>query len=98
MGVAHFVCDNCIVYTDHTACGACEEYCPTKAVHMVPYQDGLTIPEVRETLCVGCGACENACPAWPHRAIYVDGHPVQQQATRPVSKPLKQETQSGFPF
>ena len=98
MGVAHFVRDNCIVYTDHTACGACDEYCPTKAVHMVPYQDGLTIPEVRETLCVGCGACENACPAWPHRAIYVDGHPVQQQATRPISKPLKQETQDGFPF
>ena len=98
IGVAHFVRDNCIVYTDHTACGACDEYCPTKAVHMVPYQDGLTIPEVRENLCVGCGACENACPTWPHRAIYVDGHPVQQQAERPVSKPLKQETQGGFPF
>ncbi|MFO1422115.1 MAG: 4Fe-4S binding protein [Candidatus Competibacteraceae bacterium] len=99
IGVAHFVRDNCIVYTDHTACGACDEYCPTKAVHMIPYQDGLTIPEVRETLCVGCGACENACPARPHRAIYVDGHPVQQQATRPTSKPLEREkTQGEFPF
>ncbi len=98
IGVAHFVRDNCIVYTDHTACGACDEYCPTKAVHMVPYRDGLTIPEVRENLCVGCGACENACPAWPHRAIYVDGHSVQQQAVRPVSKPLEREAQGGFPF
>ena len=99
IGVAHFVRDNCIVYTDHTACGACDEYCPTKAVHMIPYRDGLTIPEVRETLCVGCGACENACPARPHRAIYVDGHPVQQQATRPTSKPLEREkTQGEFPF
>ena len=44
LGVAHFVRDNCIVYTDHTACGACDEYCPTKAVHMIPYRDGLTIP------------------------------------------------------
>jgi ferredoxin len=98
IGVAHFVRDNCIVYTDHTACGACDEYCPTKAVHMVPYRDGLKIPEVRETLCVGCGACENACPARPHRAIYVDGHPAQQRATRPISKPLEREAQSEFPF
>ncbi len=98
LGVAHFVRDNCIVYTDHTACGACDEYCPTKAVHMVPYRDGLTIPEVREALCVGCGACENACPARPHRAIYVDGHPVQQRAARPLSKPLEREIPGGFPF
>jgi ferredoxin len=98
LGVAHFVRDNCIVYTDHTACGACDEYCPTKAVHMIPYRDGLTIPEVREMLCVGCGACENACPARPHRAIYVDGHPVQQLAARPISKPLEREAQGEFPF
>jgi ferredoxin len=97
-GIAHFVRDNCIVYTDHTACGACDEYCPTKAVHMIPYRDGLTIPEVRETLCVGCGACENACPARPHRAIYVDGHPAQQQALRPTAKPLEREIHDEFPF
>jgi ferredoxin len=98
LGVARFIRDNCIVYTDHTACGACDEYCPTKAVHMVPYRDGLTIPEVRPELCVGCGACENACPTRPHRAIYVEGHPVHQQARRPQAKPLEHETQSGFPF
>jgi ferredoxin len=98
LGVAHFIRDNCIVYTDHTACGACDEYCPTKAVHMVPYQDGLTIPQVRPGLCVGCGACENACPARPHRAIYVEGHPVHRQAHRPQAKPLQHEAQSGFPF
>jgi formate hydrogenlyase subunit 6/NADH:ubiquinone oxidoreductase subunit I len=98
MGVARFVRDNCIVYTDRTACGACDEYCPTKAVHMVPYRDGLTIPEVRENLCVGCGACENACPARPHRAIYVDGHPVHKLAVRPIAKPLEREERGEFPF
>lgn len=98
LGVARFVRDNCIVYTDRTACGACDEYCPTKAVHMIPYQDGLTIPEVRESLCVGCGACENACPVRPHRAIYVDGHPIQQRAERPVAKPLEREIPNEFPF
>jgi ferredoxin len=98
LGVAHFVRDNCIVYTDHTACGACDEYCPTKAVHMTPYQDGLTIPEVREALCIGCGACENACPARPWRAIYVDGHPVHQLAQRPASQPLERKAQGEFPF
>ena len=98
LGVAHFVRGNCIVHTDHTACGACDEYCPTKAVHMIPYRDGLTIPEVRPALCVGCGACENACPARPHRAIYVDGHPAHQQALRPSAKPLEHQPDSGFPF
>ena len=98
LGVAHFVRDNCIVYTDRTACGACDEYCPIKAVHMVPYQDGLTIPEVREALCIGCGACENACPARPWRAIYVDGHPVHQLARRPASQPLEHKAQGEFPF
>lgn len=98
LGVARFVRDNCIVYTDHTACGACDEYCPTKAVHMTPYRDGLTIPEVRESLCVGCGACENACPARPHRAIYVAGHAVQLRAERPVAKPLERKMSGEFPF
>lgn len=98
MGVVRFVRDNCIVYTDRTACGACDEYCPTKAVHMIPYRDGLTIPDLRESLCVGCGACENACPARPHRAIYVDGHPVHKLAVRPISKPLERGENSEFPF
>lgn len=98
LGVARFIRDNCIVHTDHTACGACDEYCPTKAVHMVPYRDGLTIPHVREGLCVGCGACENACPVRPYRAIVVEGLPVHRQARRPVAKPLEQEALDAFPF
>ena len=98
LGIARFIQENCIVYTDHTACGACDEYCPTKAAHMVPYQDGLTIPHVRPGLCVGCGACENACPARPHRAIYVEGHPVHRQAHRPHARPLEHKIESGFPF
>ena len=98
LGVARFVRDNCIVHTDHTACGACDEYCPTKAVHMVPYRDGLSIPQVREELCVGCGACEKACPVRPHRAIYVEGLSVHRQARRPVTKPLEREALDAFPF
>ncbi|CDH44946.1 4Fe-4S binding protein [Candidatus Contendibacter odensensis] len=88
LGVAHFIRINCMVHTDHIACGVCEEACPTQAVHRVPYHDGLSIPEVREALCIGCGACENACPTRPYRAIDVDGRPIQQRAARPLSKPL----------
>ncbi len=96
LGVAHFIRANCIVHTDHIACGVCEESCPTHAVHRVPYRDGLRIPEVREALCVGCGACENACPTRPYRAIYVNGHPIHQSAQRPISKPLEREASSEF--
>ena len=46
MGYVVFIEENCIVYTDGTSCGACSEHCPTQAVAMVPYKDGLTIPHV----------------------------------------------------
>ena len=104
VGVAQFVKENCVVYTDNTNCGACSEHCPTKAVHMVPYQGAprrkLVIPEVNKAICVGCGACEHACPTRPYKAIYVDGNPVHKLADKPVEKALEQPADGGedFPF
>ena len=50
-GVAKFIKENCVVYTDNTDCGACSEHCPTKAVDMVPYPNPLNkrlkIPEMK---------------------------------------------------
>lgn len=80
MGRVVFVIDNCIVHTDETSCGACSEHCPTQAVSMVPYKNGLTIPSVNPDICVGCGGCEYVCPVRPFRAIYIEGNPVHQQA------------------
>ncbi len=97
LGVARFVRANCILYTDHTPCGICSEYCPTQAIQMVAYPDGLILPKVQDAFCIGCGSCENACPTRPHRAIYVDGHPNQTLATRPLSKALQQEVSGEFP-
>lgn len=85
MGYVVFIEENCIVYTDGTSCGACSEHCPTQAVAMVPYKDGLTIPHVNKDICVGCGGCEYVCPARPFRAIYIEGNPVQKEA-----KPFKE--------
>jgi formate hydrogenlyase subunit 6/NADH:ubiquinone oxidoreductase subunit I len=103
MGVAHFVKENCVVYTDNTNCGACSEHCPTKAVHMVPYLNAngrkLVIPEVNEKICVGCGGCEHACPTRPYKAIWVDGNPVHKVAEKPIIEELKQpEPTEDFPF
>ena len=100
IGKAFFVKQNCIVFTDETDCGACSEHCPTKAVKMVPYKNGLLIPEVEQAICVGCGACEHACPVGaPFKAIYVDGNAVQQFAEKPVVKELKQQgPEEDFPF
>jgi len=70
----------CVVHTNGTSCGACSEHCPTQAVKMVPYKNGLTEPYVDAELCVGCGGCEFICPVRPHRAIYVEGNMVHQQA------------------
>ena len=85
MGQVHFIEGNCIVVTERTACGACAEHCPTRAVSMVTYdlEPQLTVPKLDAEVCVGCGACELACPVWPHKAIFVDGEAEQGLAQAP---------------
>lgn len=99
-GKVVFVRQNCVVYNDETDCGACSEHCPTKAVDMVPYKNGLMIPEVDQSICIGCGACEHTCPVEaPYKAIYVNGNAVHQKADKPVEKVQKEiDPNDDFPF
>ena len=90
MGRVVFVRENCIVNIDETSCGACSEHCPTQAVTMIPYKNGLTIPSVNPDICVGCGGCEYVCPVRPFRAIYIEGNPVHQEA-KPFQEAEKKE-------
>lgn len=83
IGIAKLRKNMCVVYTDEKDCGACSEHCPTQAVHMIPYKNGLTIPEVTDDLCIGCGGCESICPVRPHQAIYVEGVSNQVFARKP---------------
>ena len=83
LGIATFRKNKCVVFTDEKDCGACSEHCPTQAVHMIPYKNGLTIPEITEDLCIGCGACESICPVRPYQAIYVEGSTNQSKARKP---------------
>jgi ferredoxin len=99
IGKVFFIKENCVVYTENTACGSCSEHCPTQAVKMVPYIGALTIPETNNEICVGCGACEYACPVVPYKAIYVDGNPVHLTAKKPVQEKLEEPSmQEEFPF
>lgn len=104
LGVARFIKENCVVFTDNTSCGACSEHCPTKAVRMVPYPNPqnkpLVIPEVDPDYCVGCGGCEHACPTKPFKAICVDGNPVHKLAKKPEPQKieLKVDEKEDFPF
>lgn len=99
IGVVKLELDNCVVQTEKTACGACAEHCPTQAVRMVPYENGLTIPEIVVEQCVGCGACEYICPTRPYRAIYVDGSARHAQAVPPVIEALDYTPpEEDFPF
>jgi ferredoxin-type protein NapF len=86
IGTSKFIKNLCIVVTKHTACGACSEHCPTKAVEMVPYLGDLLIPKVDEKICVGCGACEYACPVKPDKSIYVEANPYHRKALKPKKK------------
>ena len=99
LGKTNFLKENCVVYTDETACGACSEHCPTKAVNMVQYKGKLKIPEINQEICVGCGACEYACPTTP-KSIYVEGNPVHLEAKKPeeVKSDLKIKPEDDFPF
>ncbi len=98
-GKSNFIKENCVVYTNETACGACSEHCPTKAVQMVFYKGSLLIPEVNNEICVGCGACEFACPTSP-KSIYVDGNPVHLVAKKPKEEKVKIKIDGAedFPF
>ena len=104
LGVAKFIKENCVVFTDNTACGACSEHCPTKAVDMVPYPNpankDLRIPEMKPEYCIGCGGCEHACPTKPYKAIFVDGNPEHKLAKKPVAKKIDASIDNnvGFPF
>lgn len=98
LGKARFIKDNCIVKTEKTACGACSEACPTKAVYMVPFEGNLLIPEVNTDICIGCGHCEFACPTHPYKAIYVNGNAIHAAATKPVNEKPDIETPTEFPF
>jgi polyferredoxin len=98
LGKAVFIKDNCIVKTEKTACGACSESCPTKAVHMIPYEGNLVIPEVTQDICIGCGHCEFACPTSPYKAIFVDGNAVHVAARKPENTQSEISTPVEFPF
>jgi ferredoxin len=107
LGKSKFIKENCVVFTENTACGACSEHCPTKAVKMIPYVPennpslkNLHLPEVHEEYCTGCGACEHACPTKPYKSIYVEGNPVHLAAKKPPKEKLEEKIdyQEDFPF
>lgn len=86
IGRAEFMPHRCIVHTRGTACGACAEHCPTGAVYMVPFRDGLYSPELAPDLCIGCGACEYACPAVPDKAITVFSLSRHEKAVKVIEE------------
>ena len=98
MGHVVFNEDICIVPVKHKSCGACAEHCPTQAVKMIPYKDGLTIPTINTDICVGCGACEFICPVRPYRAIYVEGNKVHREAKPFITETKKDIEIDGFGF
>jgi ferredoxin len=99
LGKAKFFRDDCIVVTKKKDCAACSEHCPTKAVNMI-LTEGLMLPEVKDSICIGCGACEHACPTIPRKAIYVESNVVHLRAEKPQIKKVKQEkaVPEEFPF
>ncbi len=98
IGIAKFVQERCVVFTDGTDCGACSEHCPTQAVKMQPYKDDLRLPHVTPDLCVGCGGCEYICPVRPVRAINVIANKVHQVSRKPEEEEMEHIEVDDFGF
>ncbi len=98
VGLVQLELHRCVVVTDETSCGACSEHCPTQAVHMIEYKDGLTIPSIKPEICIGCGGCESICPVRPATAIFVDGNTVQILAEKPKEEEVVIEKADDFGF
>ncbi|GHU80424.1 ferredoxin [Bacteroidia bacterium] len=98
IGIAQFDKSRCVVYTDHTSCGACSEHCPTRAVKMEPYEGALTIPHVYDELCIGCGGCESICPVRPVKAINILACDVHAIAKKEKEEKIKEVDQDSLEF
>ncbi|MDR0613016.1 MAG: 4Fe-4S binding protein [Dysgonamonadaceae bacterium] len=98
IGIARFDMERCVVYTDHTSCGACSEHCPTRAVKMDPYEGALTLPHVYDELCIGCGGCESICPVRPVKAINVQAVDVHQTAKKEKEEQIEEVDQDSLDF
>jgi NAD-dependent dihydropyrimidine dehydrogenase PreA subunit len=72
--------------------------CPSKAILLIKFKNDLSIPYVREHLCIGCGACEKTCPASPHKAIYVEGFEIHRTAEKPKGLGNQWKSEGDFPF
>lgn len=44
-----------------SGCGACQEICPPKCIHMEQGEDGFLFPKIDESMCVHCGKCRKIC-------------------------------------
>jgi ferredoxin len=98
VGIAKFIQERCVVFTDGTDCGACSEHCPTQAVKMLPYKDDLRLPHVTPDLCVGCGGCEYICPVRPFRAINVVANEIHQVSRKPEEEEMEHIEVNDFGF
>jgi ferredoxin len=99
IGEVRLIEEYCIAVTEKTTCGACADYCPTRAVYMVQAEGGGLRPKLDPPVCVGCGACEHVCPTRPYRAILVEGEHEHRKAKPPRNFPFHHyREQEEFPF
>lgn len=98
IGLADLVFDHCVVKTKHEDCGACAEHCPTAAIKMLPWHNGLTRPKVTNPeVCIGCGGCESICPE-AGKAMTVYRNETHQKAQIPTIEKQEDITIDGFGF
>lgn len=100
IGTVDLLKERCVVYVDHTNCGACVEVCPTQTITFLN-KENILYPVVDNRYCIGCGACSKACPTAP-KSIIVRPNSVHKKALKYASAETsgghKNATPNDFPF
>lgn len=75
-----------------TACRACEQICPYKAIRMQENDEGFLYPIIDEEKCVNCGLCKNNCHI--NTELKLNGD-IEIYAIKPIERKIAKESTSG---
>lgn len=79
-------------------CTACKNICPTKAIDMIPDEEGFLYPEINQELCIDCGLCRSLCAFQNEYNTYSNLGTPKVYAAKHKDKNVRMNSSSGGAF